>query len=247
MRLKDRVALITGAGRGIGAATARRFAAEGAIVVVNDVDATSIGEVVKEIEAAGGRALGIEGSVTDKQAVEAMIDRTLKTFGRLDILVNNAGVNRDALLTKMTDDQWDIVIDVNLKGTFLCCRAAVPAMIEQKRGCITTTASIGVLGNIGQANYAASKCGVIGLTKTLALELARYNIRVNCVSPGATETQMTSGIPENIRTALVNKIPLRRFASPEEIANVHLFLVSDEASYITGQVIFVDGGISVGI
>jgi 3-oxoacyl-(acyl-carrier-protein) reductase len=247
MRLKDRVALITGAGRGIGAATARRFAAEGAIVVVNDVDATSIGEVVKEIEAAGGRALGIEGSVTDKQAVEAMIDRTLKTFGRLDILVNNAGVNRDALLTKMTDDQWDIVIDVNLKGTFLCCRAAVPAMIEQKRGCITTTASIGVLGNIGQANYAASKCGVIGLTKTLALELARYNIRINCVSPGATETQMTSGIPENIRTALVNKIPLRRFASPEEIANVHLFLVSDEASYITGQVIFVDGGISVGI
>ena len=247
MRLKDRVALITGAGRGIGAATARRFAAEGAIVVVSDVDATSIGEVVKEIEAAGGRALGIEGSVTDKQAVEAMIDRTLKTFGRLDILVNNAGVNRDALLTKMTDDQWDIVIDVNLKGTFLCCRAAVPAMIEQKRGCITTTASIGVLGNIGQANYAASKCGVIGLTKTLALELARYNIRINCVSPGATETQMTSGIPENIRTALVNKIPLRRFASPEEIANVHLFLVSDEASYITGQVIFVDGGISVGI
>lgn len=246
MRLKDRVALITGAGRGIGAATARRFAAEGAIVVVNDLDLSGVTQLVKEIEAAGGRALAVEGSVTDRQAVEAMVEKTLNAFGRLDILVNNAGVTRDALLAKMTDEQWDTVIDVNLKGTFLCCRAVVPAMIEQKHGCITTTASIGALGNIGQANYAASKSGIIGLTKTLALELARYNIRVNCVSPGATETQMTAGIPENIRTALVGKIPLRRFATPEEIANVHLFLVSDEASYITGQVIFVDGGISVG-
>lgn len=247
MRLKDRVALITGAGSGIGEATARRFASEGAKVVLNDINTAGLEKVARELSEKGARLLVVEGNVVNKSDVETMVEKTLKEFGRIDILINNAGINRDALVKKMTEEQWDSVIDVNLKGTFLCCQAVLGPMSEQKYGRINNTASIGAYGNIGQANYAASKAGVIGLSWTLALEYARYNINVNVVAPGATRTPMTAGIPDHVREAIINRIPLRRMAEPEEIASVHLFLASDEASYITGQVIFVDGGITVGI
>ncbi|MGQ9823430.1 MAG: beta-ketoacyl-ACP reductase [Desulfotomaculales bacterium] len=247
MRLKDKVALITGAGSGIGEATARRFAAEGAVVVLNDLNAAGVNRVAQELAAQGARVLVAEGNVTNKNDVAAMVEATLKKFRRLDILVNNAGINRDALVRKMTEEQWDTVLDVNLKGTFLCCQAVFGPMSEQKYGKINNTASIGAYGNIGQANYAASKAGVIGLSWTLALEYARYNINVNVVAPGATRTPMTAGIPAEIREQMINKIPLRRMAEPDEIAGVHVFLASDEANYITGQVIFVDGGLTVGI
>lgn len=246
MRLEGRVALITGGASGIGEAIARLFAREGAVVVVNDTNVKGAGKLAKEILLCGGKATVSGADVTSKTEIEATVRDILKEFGKLDILVNNAGVVRDALLGKMTEEEWDFVVDVNLKGTYVCCQAAAIPMMERKYGRITTTASISVLGNIGQANYAASKAGIVGLTKTLALELARHNILVNCVAPGFTETRMTMGLPRNIRDMFMNRIPLKRFASPEEIAKAHLFLVSDDANYITGQVLFVDGGISVG-
>ncbi|KUO78380.1 MAG: beta-ketoacyl-ACP reductase [Desulfosporosinus sp. BRH_c37] len=246
MRLNDRVALITGAGRGIGEAIARRFAEEGSIVVISDVMEDNIKKLADELNAMGLRAMAIPVNVTKKNEVDAMVEKVVSTYGRLDILVNNAAVNKDALIRKMTEEQWDAVIDINLKGSFLCAKAAMGPMIEQKYGKINNTASIGALGNVGQANYAASKCGVIGLTKVLALELARYNVNVNCVAPGGTETAMTAGIPDGIRQKLIDAIPFKRFAKPVEVANMHLFFASDEASYITGQVIFVDGGDTIG-
>jgi len=186
---------------------------------------------------------------------QKMVDAATAGFGRLDILINNAGINRDALAVRvkdgdvkmMSEEQWDAVMSVNLKGSFLCAQAASVPMMAQKYGRIVNTSSIGALGNIGQANYSASKAGVIGLTKTLALEWARFNITVNCVAPGATKTRMTAGIPENLMAGLLDKIPFRRLAEPEEIAAAHLFFASDDAAYITGQVLFVDGGISVGV
>ena len=247
MRLKGKVALITGGGSGIGEATVLKFSEEGAKVVINDVDADNANNVAKKVKSKGGEALVCIADVCKKSDVENMIKQTLKQFGKLDILVNNAGINRDSFVKKMSEEQWDKVIDINLKGTFLCAQAALVPMMEQKSGRIINTASIGALGNLGQANYSASKAGVIGLTKTLALEGARYNINVNCVSPGATNTAMTAGIPPEIAQKVTGKIPLGRFAEPEEIANAHLFLASEESNYITGQVIFVDGGISVGI
>jgi 3-oxoacyl-[acyl-carrier protein] reductase len=175
-------------------------------------------------------------------------------YGSLDILINNAGITRDGLTTRikdgevklMSDDKWDAVIDINLKGTWLCSQIAAVPMMNKKYGKIVNTSSIGALGNIGQANYAASKAGVIGLTKTLALEWARYNIAVNCVSPGATKTRMTESIPEKVLEIFYSKIPYKRLAEPEEIAAAHLFFASDEASFITGQILFVDGGMSIG-
>jgi len=247
MRLEGQISLITGAASGIGAATARVFAREGAVVCLNDVNFPGMQSVAEEIERGGGRALLVGGDVTDKEQVEAMVSEILKAYGRLDILINNAGINRDSVLKKMTEDEWDAVLKINLKGTFLCAQAAAVPMMEQKSGKINNTSSIGACGNIGQANYAASKAGVIGLTYTLALELARYHINVNCVAPGATETAMTAGIPPEIKEAMLKRIPLRRMARPEEVAYAHLFLASAEAGYITGQVLFVDGGITVGI
>ena len=247
MRLKDKVALITGGGSGIGEATVLRFSEEGAKVVINDVDAGNANKLAEKVKAKGGEVLVCIADVCNKSEVENMIKQTLKQFKRLDILVNNAGINRDSFVKKMSEEQWDKVIDINLKGTFLCAQAALVPMMEQKSGRIINTASIGALGNLGQANYSASKAGVIGLTKTLALEAARYNINVNCVSPGATNTAMTANMPSEIAQKVKDKIPLRRFAEPKEIADIHLFLASEESSYITGQVIFVDGGISVGI
>jgi NAD(P)-dependent dehydrogenase (short-subunit alcohol dehydrogenase family) len=246
MKLKDRVAIVTGGGSGIGEATALRFVDEGAKVAIADVvmeGANKVAEVAKE---KGGEVLVHQANICKKEEVDGMVAATLDQFGKVDILINNAGINKDAMTKKMTEEQWDQVLDVNLKGTFLCSQSAARPMMEQNYGRIINTASIGALGNMGQANYTASKAGVMGLTKTLALELARYNITVNCISPGATKTPMLATMPEDIAERFIKKIPLRRFAEPEELANAHLFLASEEAGYITGQVIFVDGGISVG-
>ena len=247
MRLKEKVALITGAGSGIGEATALRFAEEGAKVVICDVDMENANRVANDIDSKGGETMVLKADVSNKSDVEGMMVQIKEHFGKLDILVNNAGINRDAFVKKMTEEQWDDVIRINLKGTFICCQAALTLMSEQKSGKIINTSSIGAIGNIGQANYAASKCGVIGFTKTLALEGARYNINVNCVAPGATKTPMTLKLPENMVEMITEKIPFRRWAEPKDIANAHVFLASDEASYITGQVLFVDGGITTGL
>lgn len=254
MKLQDKVALITGAGSGIGRATALCFANEGAQVVVCDMDEAGAQETVKLIADNGGQSIAIVGNVAERADAQKMVDAALAQFGRLEILINNAGITRDALtlrikddeLKMMSDEQWDAVLAVNLKGTWLMAQLAAVPMIKQNFGRIVNTASVGAYGNIGQANYSASKAGVIGLTKTLALEWARFNIRVNCIAPGAVKTRMTAAIPEKLQTALTERIPMRRFAEPEEIARVHLFLVSDDASYITGQCIGVDGGVTVG-
>ena len=251
MRLKDRIALITGSGQGIGRATALRFAAEGARVAVNDVDREAAEETVAAIQEAGGEAAFIPADVTNRAEVEAMVDQIVERWGRLDILVNNAGITRDALAVRIKDDEvrkmdeaaWDAVLNVNLKGTFLCAQAAAVPMIRQRYGRITNTSSTAWLGNIGQANYSASKAGVVGLTRTLALELARYNINVNCIAPGGVKTRMTAAIPDKIMERLLQRIPLGRMAEPEEIAALHVFLASDEAAYITAQVITIDGGL----
>jgi NAD(P)-dependent dehydrogenase (short-subunit alcohol dehydrogenase family) len=245
--LNDKVAIITGGGGGIGEATALLFAENGAKVVVQDMVLEAAEKVAAAIADKGGEAVATGGNVTVKADCEAIVKTAVDSFGRVDVLINNAGVNRDSLVKKMSEDKWNLVIDVNLKGTFLMCQAVLGPMSEGGGGRIVNTASIGALGNIGQANYSASKAGVIGLTNTLALEFAKARISVNCVSPGATETQMTAGIPDEIKKAIEGKIPLRRFAAPAEIARAHLFLGSDAASYVTGQTLFVDGGISVGI
>jgi NAD(P)-dependent dehydrogenase (short-subunit alcohol dehydrogenase family) len=245
--LKDRVALVTGAGGGIGAATARRFAREGALVAINDAKADGLEAVAADIRAAGAKALVVAGDVTRKADCERMVTQAVDTFGRLDILVNNAGINRDAMAAKMSEEQWDAVLAVNLKGTFLCAQAVLPGMRERAWGRVINTSSVGSLGNIGQANYAASKAGVIGLTKTLALEYAKYGITVNAIAPGPVMTAMLAGVSDAIKDKIVGQVPVGRIASPDEIAGVHVFLASDEAAFITGQVLFVDGGMSVGI
>ena len=255
MRLKDKVALVTGGAGGIGRATAMRFAKEGACIVVTDMDEAGLNETAKMVNDSGGKAVAVAGSVTNRADVQKVVDAAVSNFKRLDILINNAGINKDALAVRvkdgdvkmMSDDQWDAVMNVNLKGTFICAQIASVQMMSQKFGRIVNTSSIGAMGNIGQANYSASKAGVIGLTKTLSLEWAKFNITVNCVAPGATKTRMTAGIPENVMQGLLEKIPLRRMAEPDEIAAAHLFFASDDAAYITGQVLFVDGGITVGV
>ncbi len=254
MRLQDKVALVTGAGNGIGRATAIRFAREGACVVASDMDEAGVNETAQLIAEAGGTALAVTGSVTTRADVQKMVDAATGHWGRLDIVINNAGITKDGLTVRvkdgevkfMSDEQWDAVLTVNLKGTWLVSQAAAVPMIKQKYGRIVNTASVGAQGNIGQANYSASKAGVIGLTRTLALEWARFNIAVNCVAPGGVKTRMTAAIPDNIMAQLIERIPLRRMADPDEIAAVHMFLASDEASYLTGQVLWVDGGLTVG-
>ncbi len=254
MKLENKIALITGGGSGIGRATALCFANEGAHIVVCDMDDAGARETAQMINDSGGQCLAVIGNVAERADAQKIVDAALAQFGRIDILINNAGITRDALtlrlkddeLKMMSDEQWDAVLGVNLKGTWLMSQLAAVPMIKQNFGRIVNTASVGAYGNVGQANYSASKAGVIGLTKTLALEWARFNIRVNCIAPGAVRTRMTAAIPEKLQTALTDRIPMRRFAEPDEIARVHLFLVSDDASYITGQCIGVDGGVTVG-
>jgi 3-oxoacyl-[acyl-carrier protein] reductase len=254
MLLENDVALITGAGGGIGQATAIRFAKEGAKSVIFDLDDSGLAESQRLIAAAGGETAIVVGNVTSRSDVQSMIDTALSSYGTPTVLINNAGITRDALTVRikdgstrlMSDDDWDAVLDVNLKGSWLCSQLVAIHMINAGYGRIVNTASIAALGNIGQANYSASKAGLIGLTKTLALEWARFGIAVNCVAPGGVNTRMTSTIPEKVIENLLKSIPFRRFAEPEEIAAVHAFLASRESAYITGQTIFVDGGTSIG-
>ena len=254
MLLQDNVALITGAGNGIGRATAIRFATEGAKVVIADMDGDGLSETAQQVQAVGGEVTPVSGSVTSRDDVQKMVDTAVATYGALHVLINNAGITRDGLTTRlkdgelrlMSDENWDAVLNVNLKGTWLCSQIAAVQMIRQEYGRIVNTASIAALGNIGQANYSASKAGVIGLTRTLALEWARFGIGVNCVAPGGVKTRMTETIPEKVLTGILDSIPFKRFAEPEEIAAAHVWLASKESAYITGQVLFVDGGITAG-
>jgi 3-oxoacyl-[acyl-carrier protein] reductase len=245
VRLKNKVTLITGASRGIGKATALKFARDGARVVVCDLD-DAVAETVAEIRLRGGNATGFTVDVTRPQSIEAMVSGVLATFGRIDVLVNNAGIVADAQLCKMSDEQFDRVIDVNLKGTYNCTRAVVEAMIEKKSGVVLNASSIvGIHGNFGQTNYAASKFGVIGMAKTWARELGRHGIRVNAVCPGFIETTILKSMPEKVARALVERVPLGRLGKPEEVANTFAFLASDDASYINGAVIEVCGGMTI--
>ncbi len=254
MLLKDKVALITGAGNGIGRATALRFAREGAKLLLSDLDEDALVETRQQITAGGGEATAVIGSVASRTDAKLMVDTAVSTYGALHILINNAGITRDGLTTRIKDGQaqfmpeenWDAVLDVNLKGTWLVSQCAAVPMMKNNYGRIVNTASIAALGNIGQANYSASKAGIIGLTKTLALEWARYGIAVNCIAPGGVKTRMTESIPEKIVAGLLEGIPFKRFAEPDEIAAAHAWLASNEAAYITGQVLFIDGGITAG-
>lgn len=247
MKLENKVALVTGAARGIGKAIAKALAAEGAVVIVNyNGSAQRAAETVKEIEEAGGKALAIRCNVADFTACKDMIDGIIKEQGRLDILVNNAGITRDGLLMKMSEEDFDSVMDTNLKGAFNCIRHVARQMIKQKSGRIISISSVsGVLGNAGQANYSASKAGIIGLTKATAREVAGRGITVNAIAPGFITTDMTEVLSEAIKTSVTETIPMKKFGKPEDIAQTALFLASEEAAYITGQVICVDGGMAM--
>jgi 3-oxoacyl-[acyl-carrier protein] reductase len=246
MRLKDKVAIITGAGRGIGQATAVKFAQEGAKVVVCDLTQASIAETLTLCEQAGAQTLGCVANVTDMKSLQAMVQATLAKFGRIDCLVNNAGIVADAQMKNMTDDQFDKVIAVNLKGVFNATKAVVDTMLAQQSGVILNSSSIvGLYGNFGQTNYAAAKFGVIGMAKTWARELGRKGIRSNAVCPGFISTSILATIPEKVINALEEKVPMGRLGKPEDVANTFAFLASDEASYINGAVIEVSGGLVI--
>lgn len=243
MRLKGKVSIITGAGRGIGRATAVKFAREGAPVVVCDVSRETVDETVAAIRGEGGEAEGFVVDVTKRAQIDAMVEAVMARFGRIDTLVNNAGIVMDAQLRKMSDAAFDRVIDVNLKGTYNCARAVVEIMIAQGSGVILNASSIvGLYGNFGQTNYAASKFGVIGFVKTWSRELGRKGIRTNAVCPGFIETPILASIPDKVLDSMRDRVPLGRLGKPEDIANTYAFLASDEASYINGAVIEVSGG-----
>lgn len=240
---KGKVAVITGASRGIGRSIALALAGQGAIIVAVDMDQTATEAVVAELQASGAKALAVVGNVTVPADTERMIDAAMEAFGRVDILVNNAGITRDGLLMRMKDEDWDAVLNVNLKGAFLCTRAAFKVMSKQRYGRIINIASIvGQMGNAGQANYCASKAGLIGLTKSNARELAKRNITVNAVAPGFIATAMTDALSEKVREELTSQIPLERLGSADDIANAVLFLASEASGYITGHVLAVNGG-----
>ena len=243
--LTGKIALVTGAGRGIGAEIARTFAREGAAVIINYNGSKERAEkVAAEIIAAGGKAETYQCNVADDAACKEMIDTCIKSYGRIDILVNNAGITRDDLLMRMSEEDFDIVMDTNLKGTFHTIRHMSRYFLKQKSGKIINMSSVsGILGNAGQANYSASKAGVIGLTKTAAREVASRGITVNAVAPGFIETDMTAALPEAIMEAAKANIPLKRAGKPEDIANVCTYLASEESNYVTGQVIAVNGGL----
>ncbi|MFI5358849.1 MAG: 3-oxoacyl-[acyl-carrier-protein] reductase [Halanaerobiales bacterium] len=246
MRLEGKVALITGSSRGIGAATALKLAEEGADIIINYPFAAEEGnaaEIRDKIVKLGREVLLVEADISILAEAERMIEEALTKFGKIDILVNNAGITRDNLLLRMKEEEWDAVINVNLKGVFNCTKAVLRSMLKQKTGKIINVASVvGVMGNAGQTNYSASKAGVIGFTKSLAKEVASRGITANAVAPGFIESQMTEVLPEDVKEKMLSAIPLNRFGKPEEVANVICFLASAEADYINGQVINIDGG-----
>ena len=245
--LEGKIALVTGASRGIGRQIAKTLAAKGAFVIVNyNGSAAKAEEVVKEIQAAGGNGQAVQCNVSDFESCKEMLDAVVKEHGRLDILVNNAGITRDNLLMKMSEEDFDAVIQTNLKGVFNCTRHIARQMLKQKSGRIINISSVsGVLGNAGQANYAASKAGVIGLTKTAAREVASRGITVNAIAPGFIETEMTDVLSEDVKENLLGSIPLKRMGQTKDIAETVAFLASDKAAYITGQTISVDGGMGM--
>lgn len=240
MQLKDKVALITGGARGIGKEIAVLFAKEGARLALCDVNQEILDQTANEL---GPNAAGFLADVTKLQAVEDMVNKILDKFSRIDILINNAGITRDALLVRMKEEDWDLVLSVNLKGAFNCTKAVLPVMMKQRYGRIVSIASIiGLMGNAGQANYAASKAGIIALTKSVAKEVASRNINANAIAPGFIQTDMTAKLPEDVKAKMLSAIPQGRFGAPSDVAEAALFLVSDASSYITGQVISVNGG-----
>lgn len=246
MVLSDRVAIITGGSRGIGRAIALTLAQKGAAVVVNyAASAGAAADVVDSIRSRGGRAIACKADVSDSGEAAGLVKEAQTQFGRVDILVNNAGVIRDNLILRMKDEDWETVLGINLKGAFNCARAAARGMLKNQYGRIINISSVsGIIGNNGQVNYCASKAGLLGLTKALAKELGSRNITVNAVAPGFITTEMTAGLPEDIKEKMLAQIPLRRFGGPEEIAELVAFLASDAAAYITGQTITVDGGMT---
>jgi len=244
MTLADKVALVTGGGRGIGRAIALRLAEAGANVVVNDIE--SVEAVVGEIKAMGRQALAVLADVSSAKEVDRLVEETISAYGRVDILVNNAGIARDQLLLRMTEEEWDRVLVVDLKSVFLCTRAVLKHMVKERRGRVISIASIvGMVGNPGQANYAAAKAGIIGFTRTVAKEVASRGITVNAVAPGFIDTEMTQKLKEEWKEELKKRIPLGRLGSPADVAEAVAFLASEEAGYITGQVLVIDGGMAM--
>ena len=246
-RLDGKRALVTGASRGIGRAIALRLAAEGASVAVNyHSGENEAASVVSEITASGGSAIAFQASVASAEEANRLVDATVEAFGGIDILVNNAGITRDNLLMRLSEDDWDAVLDTNLKGAFLCTKAALRPMLRQRSGRIVNMSSIvAITGNPGQANYTAAKAGLIGFTKTIAREVASRGITVNALAPGFIETQMVEAIPEDLRKQILERIPLGQFGTPDDVARSVVFLASDDGAYITGQVIGIDGGLSL--
>jgi 3-oxoacyl-[acyl-carrier protein] reductase len=243
MRLKDKVAIVTGSARGIGKTTAEKFLKEGAKVVVCDINIDQVNETVTELKALG-EVEGFKVDVTNREDVDKLIAFAVEKFGRLDIMVNNAGITADNTLLKLTEAEWDRVINVNLKGVFNCGQAAAKVMADQGSGVILNASSVvGIYGNFGQTNYAATKWGVIGMTKTWAKELGKKGIRVNAVAPGFIVTPMTEKMPEKVLEMMKDKSPIKKLGYPEDIANAYAFLASEEASFITGTVLSVDGGV----
>ena len=246
MLLKDKVALVTGAARGLGKAIALGLAREGARVVISDVNLEGAQRTAKEIESLGRQTLVFKTDVSKTKEVNEMVDKILDKLGRIDILINNAGITADALLIRMKEADWDRVIEINLKGAFNCLKAVAKPMLKARSGKVVNVASvIGLIGNVGQANYAASKAGIIGLTKSSARELAPRGINVNAIAPGFIKTPMTERLAAAAKEEMRKRIPLGRFGAPEDVARVVLFLVSDSAGYVTGQVINVDGGMAM--
>jgi 3-oxoacyl-[acyl-carrier protein] reductase len=242
--LSGRVAVVTGGSRGIGLAVARALVQDGASVVVSGRDAARLESAAAELEALGGAVLAVTSDASRREDADALIEATRERFGRIDVLVNNAGITRDQLLVRMKDDDWDRVMETNLRGVFLLTRAAGKAMMRQRSGRIINMASTaGAMGNAGQVNYSAAKAGVIGLTKAAARELAHWNILVNCVAPGLVETDMTAAIPAEARDALLQQVPLKRMGTAREVAEAVRFLTGEGGAYVTGQVIHVNGGL----
>ncbi len=244
MELLGKVALVTGAAQGIGKAIALLLAEKGADVVVSDINFEKAQETAKEIEEKGRRSIALKVNVADPEEVERMVETIMERFSRIDILVNNAGITRDRLLLRMSEEDWDAVLDVNLKGVFNCTKSVVKHMSKQRSGKIVNIASVvGLMGNAGQANYAASKAGVIGFTKTVAREFAQRGININAIAPGYIQTPMTEVLPEKVKEELMRLIPMGRLGQPEDVAQAVLFLVSEASNYVTGQVLNVNGGI----